>query len=157
MRRATVLFAALGMALVLAAGGTAASRSPRSGDRLIIPRLHLNDRIGSSIDLGPAFYPGSGRPGEPYTIAIAGHRTTHTHPFWSLDLLTRGDRIVIVSHGLRHVYVVSRSRVVDPTDWSIARERGYERVILTTCTPRFSARERLVVFASVARTTHVRS
>jgi sortase A len=151
MRRAIVaLLGALGVSLVLVTGGAAASAAALPRDRLIIPRIHLNDALGTNLDLGTAFYPGSGRPGEPYTIAIAGHRTTHTHPFWSLDLLTRGDRIVIVSHGVRHVYVVTSSRVVAPTDWGIARELGHERLILTTCTPRFSALKRLVVFARVA-------
>jgi LPXTG-site transpeptidase (sortase) family protein len=153
MRRALALFAALGLALALATGGSAASRAALPADRLIIPRLGLDAELGSSVNAGPAFYPGSGRPGEPYTIAIAGHRTTHTRPFWSLDILTRGDRIVIVSRGVRHVYRVTSSRVVAPTDWSIAKERGYERLILTTCTPRFSARYRLVVFASGAGTS----
>jgi LPXTG-site transpeptidase (sortase) family protein len=76
-----------------------------------------------------------------------------TRPFWSLDALRRGDRIVLSWRGLRHVYVVTGSRVVAPTYWSIARERGYEGLILTTCTPRFSARERLVVFAAAVATT----
>ena len=150
VRRALVLLlAAIGLTLALASSGTAASQATPRGDRLIIPRLHLNVPLGTSVNDGPAFYPGSGRPGEPYTIAIAGHRTTHTRPFWSLDVLTKGDQIMIVTRRARHVYVVSSVRVVAPSDWSIARERGYERVILTTCTPRFSARQRLVVFASV--------
>jgi LPXTG-site transpeptidase (sortase) family protein len=153
MRRAiVVLLGAVGVSLILVAGGAAASQAALPRDRLIIPRIHLNDSLGTNLDLGTAFYPGSGRPGEPYTIAIAGHRTTHTRPFWSLDLLTRGDRVVIVSNGVRHVYVVTSSRVVARADWSVTRERGYERLILTTCTPRFSALQRLVVFASVART-----
>jgi sortase A len=151
MRGTAVVLAALGLALALATAGSAASRVALPGDRLIIPRLHLDVSLGTSVDVGPAFYPGSARPGEPYTIAIAGHRTTHTRPFWSLDLLTRGDRIVILSRGVRHAYVVAGSRVVAPADWSVAGERGHERVILTTCTPRFSARERLVVIANVAR------
>jgi sortase A len=150
MRRAIALLTALGLALALTATGNAGSRAAPPGDRLIIPRLHLNDPLGTDVDAGPAFYPGSGRPGEPYTIAIAGHRTTHTRPFWSLEVLTRGDRIVIVSDGVRHLYVVTGTRVVAPTNWSVASERGHERVILTTCTPRFSARERLIVFAKVA-------
>lgn len=146
------MLAALGLTLAFAASGNAASGAALPGDRLIIPRLHLNDPLGTSVNAGPAFYPGSGRPGEPYTIAIAGHRTMHTRPFWSLNLLARGDRIVILSRGIRHGYVVTGVRVVAPSDWSVATERGHERVILTTCSPRFSARERLVVFARVAGT-----
>jgi sortase A len=150
MRRATLLLVALGLAFSLATSAAADSRASASGDRLIIPRLHLNDPLGTEVDAGPAYYRGSGRPGQPYTIAIAGHRTTHTRPFWSLDLLIKGDRIVMVSRSVRHVYIVTGSRVVSPSDWSIAKEQGRERVILTTCTPRFSARQRLVVFARVA-------
>jgi sortase A len=149
MCKRSVCIAALAAIATLALSGTAASQPAVQGERLIIPRLHLNVEVGNRVDAGPAFYPGSGRPGQPYTIAIAGHRTTHTRPFWSLDVLTRGDRIVIVSGGVRHLYRVSGSRVVAPSDWSIAREEGRERVILTTCTPRFSALARLVVFASV--------
>ncbi len=150
-RAAAAAVAALVCALGFAAGGTAAHGAGLPSDRLIIPRLHLDEPLGTSIDAGPAYYPGSARPGEPYTIAIAGHRTTHTRPFWALNLLSRGDRIVIISNGKRHSYVVARLRVVAPTDWGVARDRGHERVILSTCTPRFSARARLVVFASVAR------
>jgi LPXTG-site transpeptidase (sortase) family protein len=146
IRRALIPLAVVGL-LALIASGPAATAQPPS-PRLVIPRLQLDDPLGTSLDAGPAFYAGSGRPGEPYTIAIAGHRTTHTRPFWSLDLLGKGDRIVIVWNGKQHVYLVTGSRVVTPANWSIAKEQGRERLILTTCTPRFSARERLVVFAN---------
>jgi LPXTG-site transpeptidase (sortase) family protein len=147
MRRVSVIAAAALVALTVATGAGAS----QPGARLIVPRLHLDAAVGLTLATGPAFYPGSARPGQPYTIAVAGHRTTHTRPFWSLDALRRGDRIVLVWRGTRHLYVVTGSRIVAPTDWSIARERGYERLILTTCTPRFSASERLVVFATAAR------
>ena len=148
VRGAIVGLAAIAYALILAATSSAAAAgNPPQPDRLIIPQLHLNDQIGTSIDAGPAFYPGSAHPGQPHTIAIAGHRTTHSRPFWSLDRLSKGDRIVIVSRQVRHLYVVTGSRIVAPDDWSVTKEHGYERVILTTCTPRFSAKHRLVVFA----------
>ncbi len=148
LRGRTAVVAAIAYALILAASSNAAAPGGTpAAARLVIPRLHLNDQIGTRIDAGPAFYPGSARPGEPHTIAIAGHRTTHSRPFWSLDALSKGDRIVIISRHVRHLYIVTGSRIVAPHDWSITNEHGYERVILTTCTPRFSARYRLVVFA----------
>ncbi|HEY5295966.1 MAG TPA: class E sortase [Gaiellaceae bacterium] len=129
-----------------------ASATPAgAGARLIIPRLKLDDPVGSQLSQGPAFYPSSARPGQPDTVAIAGHRTTHTHPFWSLNLLRRGDAIKVVWHGRPHTYRVTSTRVVAPTDWSLVRSRGYERLILSTCTPRFSARERLIVTALPAK------
>lgn len=152
VRGAAVVAATMAYALILAATSSAtASGDPPGSDRLIIPQLHLNDQIGTSINAGPAFYPGSAYPGQPHTIAIAGHRTTHSRPFWALDRLSKGDRFVIVSRHVRHLYIVTGSRIVAPDDWSITKEHGYERVILTTCTPRFSAKYRLVVFATPAK------
>jgi sortase A len=144
---ATVLALLVCATLPVRASATAARAGTPSAARLIIPRLRLNLPVGMQLAQGPAFYPKSARPGQPYTVAIAGHRTTHTHPFWSLDLLRRGDAIEVVWHGRRHAYRVTSTRAVAPTDWSIVRDRGYERLILSTCTPRFSARERLVVTA----------
>ena len=64
-----------------------------------------------------------------------------------MDTKKFGDKIVIFWHGKPHPYVVTSTRVVAPTDWSAAREQGHERLILSTCTPRFTARERLIVIA----------
>jgi sortase A len=141
---AAALFAAAALAPQVAAG---------TSTRIEIPRIHLDAAVGRSLDFGPAYYPGSALPGEPYTVAIAGHRTTHTHPFWSLDELRRGDRIVLLYRGRRHLYRVTDTLIVQPTDWGVVRDRGFERLVLSTCTPRFSARERLVVIALPLRET----
>jgi sortase A len=150
MRQLSVIVSFLSVALGCAPSAVAGAGSGSVNDsaRLLIPKIHLNAPVGLTLDRGPAFYTGSARPGQPYTIAIAGHRTTHTRPFWSLDALHRGDRIVIVWHGRRHVYSVTGSAVISPSDWSVTKDVGRERLILSTCTPRFTARFRLVVFAS---------
>jgi sortase A len=145
MRKLSVIVSVLAIALSCAGGGSATT-----GTRLLIPRIHLDAPVGSQLNSGPAFYPGSARPGQPYTIAIAGHRTTHTRPFWALNELRRGDKVVLVWHGVRHTYVVTRSEVVAPTNWTVVRDVGHEQLVLSTCTPRFTARSRLVVFAAPA-------
>jgi sortase A len=150
MRRRPIVL--VGVALVTAALLVPAAAAGTS-TRLVIQKLHLDVQVGTSLDNGPMYYPGSAHPGEPYTIAIAGHRTTHTHPFWALDELRRGDTITLVYKGARHTYRVTSTRVVAPTDWRVTRDRGYERLILSTCTPRFTARDRLVVIALPNRGT----
>lgn len=122
-----------------------------SAARLVIPRLHLDDSVGTNLSSGPAFYPRTGRPGGSSTIAIAGHRTTHTHPFWSLDELRAGDRIVLRWRGRSYRFRVTGARVVAPTDWGAVGEVGHERLVLSTCTPRFSAAKRLIVYAQPVR------
>lgn len=127
-----------------------AQREMRSAPpSLWIPRLHLKSRIfaSSKLDRGPAWWPITGRPGGGDTIAVAGHRTTHSRPFYFLERLRRGDRIHISYLGHGYAYRVSRSRVISSKNLHIADAVGNERLLLTACTPRGSARFRLVVEA----------
>jgi sortase A len=123
-----------------------ASFSPAT---IAIPRLDVRSRIfaSSQLDRGPAWWKITGRPGGGDTIAVAGHRTTHTRPFYYLERLRRGDRVYVAYQGRTHRYRVVSSRVVPSGDLHIADAVGHERLLLTTCTPRGSARSRLVVAA----------
>ena len=117
--------------------------------RLWIPRLDLKSRIfaASRLNSGPAWWPITGRPGGGDTIAVAGHRTTHSRPFYFLERLQRGDRIQIAYRGRTYAYRVLRSRVISAKNLHMADAVGYERLLLTACTPRGSAQFRLVVEA----------
>jgi sortase A len=146
MRRVGLSIVTLAV-LVALSGAPGTARGAVGGAELIIPRLHLAASVGSSLAVGPVFYPQTARPGTAATIAIAGHRTTHTHPFWALNELRKGDQIVVLWHRRRHTYRVTSIEVVAPTDWAAVGNVGHERLILSTCTPRFSAAERLLVVA----------
>lgn len=124
-------------------------RSERARPSLWIPRLHLRSRIfdSSHLNRGPAWWPITGRPGGGDTIAVAGHRTTHSRPFYFLERLQHGDRIHIAYRGQSYVYRVSRSRVFSSANLHIADAVGHERLLLSACTPRGSAAFRLVVEA----------
>jgi sortase A len=115
--------------------------------RINIPQLHLKFEVGKKIDDGPAWWPVTGRPGGGDTIAIAGHRTTHTHPFLDLDRLEPGDAIYVRWRGIAHRYVMTGRRVVSNRQRHLADARGYEVLILSTCTPKGSSRQRLLVYA----------
>lgn len=114
---------------------------------LNVPRLHLKARIGRNLDDGPAWWPVTGRPGGGDTIAVAGHRTTHTRPFYWLERLRPGDAIYIRWQGAVHVYRVSGRRILSAKHQHIADARGHEVLLLSACTPRGSARQRIVVYA----------
>jgi sortase A len=118
-----------------------------------IPRLGVDAVVvqGTSegdLAKGPGHYRVTGAPGSGRVIAIAGHRTTFGAWFRHLDDLRRGDRILLDYRGRRYVYRVTGERIVQPTDWTILRYRGYEKLVLSTCNPVFSASQRLIVFAS---------
>lgn len=118
--------------------------------RITIPKLGLSTRIGTDLDSGPIWWPVTGRPGGGDTVAIAGHRTTHTHPFLDLDRLARGDVIDVWWRGDPYRYVVSGSRILSSKNLHIADARGYEVLLLTACTPKGSARQRIVIYARPA-------
>jgi sortase A len=117
--------------------------------RISIPRLQLESRVFASanVDRGPAWWRVTGRPGGGDTIAVAGHRTTHSRPFYYLERLRPGDAIYVRYQGETHRYRVVNSWVRAASDLHIADAVGYERLLLTACTPRGSARYRLVVEA----------
>ena len=103
---------------------------------------------------GPGHYPSTAAPGHDGNFAISGHRTTYGAPFYHLDQLREGDEIHVVDREQREwVYVVRKQEIVQPTAlWVIGDdplETGRPTMTLTTCHPRFSAAERLIVFAEL--------
>ena len=127
---------AVGLAL---AGPTAAGAATSgAGARLEIPRLGLDVRLAPSLSEGPLAYYQDGD-----TLAVAGHRTTHSRPFSRLPMLRRGDEIRV--GGVR--FLVRRSTVVRPWETWIL---GFRGLVLTACHPAGSAAFRYVVFAAPA-------
>ena len=123
---------------------------------LDIPRIGLDQVIVEGVGApqlrtGPGHYPGTPLPGQAGNAAVAGHRTTYAHPFYDLDKLTRGQRIVVTTPQGIFVYAVRRSLVVAPTDVGVLDPGATPELTLTTCNPRYSAATRLVVQATLVR------
>jgi sortase A len=119
-----------------------------------VPSLGLEAVVfeGVSLDTlskGPGHMPGTPLPGQPGNAVISGHRTTHGRPFYDFDLLVSGDRIEVETALGRHVYEVRDSFVVEPTDVWVVDDRSGGWLTLTTCHPKFSARERLIIVAEM--------
>ena len=88
-------------------------------------------------------------PGQPGNAVISGHRTTYGAPFHNLDVLEPGDRIEVETALGLHVYEVRESFVVRPTDIWVTDPKPGAWLTLTTCHPKFSARERLIISAEL--------
>ena len=106
------------------------------------------------LEDGPGHYVGSAMPGEQGNFAMAGHRVGRGSPFLALDVLEPGDPVVVETVAAWHVYRVTTTTVVDPSESSVvAPTPGGPRngatsgafLTMTTCHPKFSMRERLVV------------
>ena len=101
---------------------------------------------------GPVHYGLTPLPGAGEPFAVAGHRTTYGAPFYKIDRLKRGDRIFFDTPYARFRYAVAKTTVVLPNDVSVLRDRGYS-LVLTTCTPPYSASHRLIVWAVLEHST----
>lgn len=88
-------------------------------------------------------------PGMPGNTVISGHRTTYGAPFHELDTLGVGDTIEVETATGVHVYSVTGSEVVSPSDLWVTDPRDGAWLTLTTCHPKFSSRQRLVIFAEL--------
>jgi sortase A len=123
-----------------------------------IPRIHLNMVVVEGTDTlalerGPGHYTGTAYPWQNHgRVAIAGHRTTYLHPFYSLDALRKGDQIVLLTEYGTFRYQVTGTYVTLPDgilpDGSYVLDQTKEPTLaLTTCNPRYSATQRLIVLA----------
>lgn len=122
---------------------------------MTIPKLGLEDVVvyegvdRETLSLGPGHMPKTPLPGQPGNAVISGHRTTYGRPFFDFDLLEQGDRIQVTSSSGTHVYEVREVAIVAPTDVWVIDPRPGGWLTLTTCHPKFSARQRLVVWAEM--------
>lgn len=106
----------------------------------------LYDGVGviESTDL-PSSKPGT-------TCAIAGHRggVNEELSFLNIDKLEVGDEIKITTKDEVLVYKVTGSEIIEPDDWSkFTRDEGKSKLVLMTCHPYPTDKERLLVYADL--------
>jgi sortase A len=99
----------------------------------------------TTLDRGPGHWPGSALPGQLGNVVVAGHRTSHDHPFRYIDQLVPGDEVILSTLQGRYVYVVTGSEVVTPAQMGIIGQTAAYTATLFACTPPGSTKYRLVV------------
>ncbi|MEX2587735.1 MAG: class E sortase [Actinomycetota bacterium] len=123
-----------------------------------IPKIDLDVAVVEGVSVadlkkGPGHYPGSAVPGGLGNFVVSGHRTTYGGPFYDLDQMEPGDEITVIDRQQTvHKYVVSETKIVLPTEVGVIARTDDARLTLTTCHPRFSARQRLIVVAELVGT-----
>ena len=122
-----------------------------------IPKIGVDWIFREGVQLadlaqGPGHYPGTPLPGQIGDAAIAGHRTTHGAPFYNINELVPGDQVQIRTFAGSYTYIVDKPPFpVDPTDVAVVANTSDAELTLTSCNPRYSARQRLVIKAKLLR------
>lgn len=138
--------------------------------RMIVPAIDLDkyvvDGVGiENLRTAVGRYRGTYAIGDDGNVAIAGHRTTYGSPFGRIDELVPGDQIIFETPvGVATYEVVDPTAslalwgrsvksigsghvIVGPEDEFVLSDVGDNRLTLTACHPKFSAKERIVVIA----------
>lgn len=134
--------------------------------RLIIRKIGVDDIVVEGVSLarlayGPGRYPDTAPIGGKGSTAIAGHRTGWGSPFYNLNRLTTGDTIVLITPRTTYTYRVTKGNVVvGPNDYYVVNgdpnSKAASKLTLTTCTPRYTSKNRLIVWADLVKTEPTR-
>jgi sortase A len=123
---------------------------------LSLPTIGVTQPFGegvtlTAIDRGPSHWPGTAMPGELGNVVVAGHRVTHTRPFYDLDLLQVGDPLVFtMNDGTVWTYVLTDTSVVGPDGMHIVDQTPEHTATLFACHPKGSAAQRIVAHFRLA-------
>ena len=145
-------------------------RIPRLGEDY--EKVVLEGTNEDELSKGPGHYVGSALPGQQGNLALAGHRVGKGSPFLDADELLPGDPIVVETASSWYVYRVlgtpgttdygtdangvTGQQIVTPDRVDViapvpggneASEPAGAYLTLTTCHPKYSARQRLIVHA----------
>ncbi|UXY27793.1 class E sortase [Streptomyces sp. HUAS TT20] len=150
--------------------GSSLPRSSQAYAILTIPRLHLRVPVAEGVSkpdvLNKGYvghYPGTQQPGQAGNFAVAGHRNTHGEPFRYLPRLRPKDLVEVKTRSATYTYSIDKilprtssrdSGVIRPVPRSVVRPAyGYDDpgyyITLTTCTPEFTSRYRMVVWGKL--------
>ncbi len=133
--------------------GIAVIRIPRLGrdyNKVVVEGVSHED-----LKKGPGHYPGTAQPGTVGNMVISGHRTTYGAPFNRVDELAAGDAIVLETRDTWFTYRVTSEQIVSPSAVEVTYAVPGQRdalptkrlLTLTTCNPKYSATQRLIVHA----------
>jgi sortase A len=136
---------------------------------LIIPKIHAKSKIIANVDAasesaylealknGVAHAKGTVLPGNPGNIYLFAHSTDsplnilrYNAVFYLLRELEINDEVYIYYQGIKHRYLVTDKKIIEPTDISYLSPYSpdqRETVILQTCWPPGTTFKRLLIFA----------
>lgn len=137
--------------------------------RIAIPSIDVETLVvegtsAAALRAGAGHYPNTPLPGQEGNVAIAGHRTTYGRPFNRVDELQVGQSVWLSTPIGDFEYVIAdpptdgdcrrtssdrAACITHPKDWSVINQTPEAVLTLTSCHPKGSAAERIIVRAEL--------
>ncbi len=124
-------------------------------DRLVIPKIGVDVTIvpgqdERALEKGIWHIPNTSSPDRGGNTVLSGHRFRYLagpKTLYLLDQMEIGDVIIVYWKGIEYDYKVVARRIVNPDAVEILDPTPEPQLTIFTCTPVFSTRQRLVLFA----------
>lgn len=140
--------------LAKSVGSSSTNPAPKE-NRIVIPSIGVNEPILESDNIevitkgGTWRRPSSATPLDNNNTVIVGHRYygNDVSTFYNLDKVQVGQLLAVYWEGQEFLYEVTETKVVGPSAVEIEAPTSERQLTLYTCTPVWTARDRLVVIA----------
>lgn len=133
--------------------GSSGSKPIPTDNRIVIPDIGIDEPIleGRSIGNtgGTWRRPNTATPKDDTNTVIVGHRFygSNASTFYHLDKLLLGQKLAVYWEGEELIYEVAETKVVDANAIQIEAPTDERQLTLYTCTPLWTAKNRLVIIA----------
>lgn len=146
--------------LAVDAGQTGSLTAPPTDNRLVLPGIQIDHTVveGETIRAlsanGVWRRPQTSTPDQGGNTVMVAHRFSYNEPatFYHLDKVFVGERFAVWWEGVEYIYEVFDIVVVDPSQIEIEAPTAEPIMTLYTCTPVWTAKDRLVVRAKLVNT-----
>jgi len=127
---------------------------PQQAVRVQIPAINIDAAAvegtdWESLKKGVGHYLGSANPGERGNLVLAAHNDVFGEIFRDLDRLKPGDEVIVYTADQRYRYVVTETRIVEPTAVEVMDPTREPTVTLISCYPYLVDTQRIIVFAEL--------
>lgn len=130
------------------------TQGPTQALRIVIPALNKDVLVvqGDSWDQlkkGVGQHLGSADPGQSGNTVLSAHNDIYGEHFRHLDQLEPGDEVHLYTVSQVFTYVVTGTRIVEPTEVGVMDPTPHSSLTLISCYPYLINTQRIVVFADL--------
>ncbi len=132
----------------------APTQGPTQARRIIAPAINVDAPIvqgdgWEQLKKGVGQHLGSGEAGQPGNLVLSAHNDIFGEIFRYLDRLAPGDEIQIQTLTQVFTYIVTGTRIVEPTEVSVLAPTPAATLTLISCYPYLVDNQRIVVFGEL--------